>query len=372
MNYGIRYDLELNPTQEASGIPFGNDYNNFGPRFALSYDLTGQGHTFAKLSSGIFYDRIWNNATNDLYDLKDNQLRVSGTWTPSTPGAPIYPQTFTTKPATIPTGVVNVVIMPDEVHVPATAQFVGTLEHAFTPSVLLTGNMIYSRSWDKEYRVDRNLNWNGSKYTLIDPTYRQIRQYVFDAPAEYVGGVIQLTVRRAKIGFDTNLTFAHSRETAGVFSYPNDQVEGIRADWGPQPDTPRIRGVVNGWYNVNRNIQVSAIYSARTGLPLNPVASGLDLNGDGRFGDRTPGLAPFSFEMPGSQSVDARVSGTIPMPNGRKVSVFVEGFNIFNTENVRTMDSNYGSNPASPGPNWMNPLSYFDARQFQVGARLTF
>jgi hypothetical protein len=130
--------------------------------------------------------------------------------------------------------------------------------------------------------------------------------------------------------------------------------------------------VLNGWYNINRNVQVSGIFSARTGLPINPIAAGLDLNGDGRFGDRTPGLAPYSVEMRGSKSLDLRVAGNVPMPNARKVSVFVELFNVFNTENIRTVDNNWGTNPATAGPNWMNSLSYFDARQMQLGARLSF
>jgi hypothetical protein len=263
--------------------------------------------------------------------------------------------------------------MPDEVSVPMTAQGVATLEHALTTSLVLSGSVIYSRSWFKEYRVDTNLRWTGTGYERIDPQYRQIRQYRFDAPAEYVGGIVEITRRGRVVGFDANLTVARSRETAGVFSYPNDQVAGIKADWGPQPDTPRIRGVVNGWYNVNQYLQVSSAFRARTGLAVNSSASGLDLNGDGRFGDRTPGLAPFSFEAPGSNSVDVRLAAMLPLKSAeRRVSITFEVFNLFNRENVRTVDSNYGPNPASPLPRWMEPTSFFEAREAQIGVRRVF
>lgn len=373
MNYGLRYDLEFNPKQEKSGIPFGNDYNNIGPRFALSYDLTGKGTTFVKMTSGVYYDRIWNNSTNDLYDLKDNRLRAAATWRPTDPGAPVYPNTFTTRPAVIPAGVVDVVIMPDKVNVPTTGQVVGTLEHAITTNLLVSGSVVYTRSWFKEYRMDRNLSWNGQNYSRIDPNYRQIRQFVFDAPSEYVGGIVQLTLRGRRVGFDGNFTVARSGETSGVFSYPNDQVAGIRADYGPQPDTPTLRGVLNGYYNLHPNLQVSGVFRARTGYPINPVASGLDLNGDARFGDRTPTLAPFSFETPGSKSLDVRLAATLPLGNeDRKLSLYLETFNLFNTENVKTVDNNYGTNPATPGPNWMVPRSYFEAREVQLGVRFKF
>jgi hypothetical protein len=373
INYGGRYDLELNPTQQASGVPFGNDYNNFAPRFALSYGIREGGNTFLKVTSGLYYDRIWNNATNDLYDLLEHPLRVSGTWTPATPGAPVYPRVFASQPAVIPTGVVNRVIMPDEVNVPMTAQAVATLEHALSTSLVVSGSVIYSRSWFKEYRVDTNLQWTGSRYELINPQYRQIRQYRFDAPAEYVGGIIELTRRGRVLGFDANLTFARSRETAGVFSYPNDQVAGIQADWGPQPDTPRIRGVVSGWYNINNYLQLSGSFRARTGLPVNATASGLDLNGDGRFGDRTPELAPFSFEAPGSNSIDVRLAGMLPLKSAeRRLSIVFEVFNLFNRENVRTVDSNYGPSPTAPLARWMEPTSFFEAREAQIGVRFVF
>jgi hypothetical protein len=131
--------------------------------------------------------------------------------------------------------------------------------------------------------------------------------------------------------------------------------------------------VLNGWYNINPYLQLSGAFRARTGLPINPTASGLDLNGDGRFGDRTAGLAPFSFEAPGSNSMDVRLAATLPLKSAeRRLSVVFEVFNLFNTENVRTVDSNYGPDAAAPLPRWMEPTSFFEAREAQIGVRLVF
>ena len=77
MNYGLRYDLDRPVEYWKTGTPFGKtDYNNFGPRLALSYDLTGVGHTFVKVSSGVFYDRIWGNDSLNMFIFKDAPQRT--------------------------------------------------------------------------------------------------------------------------------------------------------------------------------------------------------------------------------------------------------------------------------------------------------
>lgn len=56
----------------------------------------------------------------------------------------------------------------------------------------------------------------------------------------------------------------------------------------------------------------------------------------------------------------------------RRLHFYLEGFNVFNRANVRTVDNNYGLNPAVPGPNWMRATSYFPPREIQLGAKLVF
>ncbi len=78
VNYGLRWDYFGVPSEKnnlfyqltpasggtlnqvgASGGPSGlynKDYNNFGPRFALAYDLRGDGSTVIRAGYGIFYD----------------------------------------------------------------------------------------------------------------------------------------------------------------------------------------------------------------------------------------------------------------------------------------------------------------------------
>jgi hypothetical protein len=373
VNYGLRYDLEHNPAQKASGIPFGNDYNNLGPRLAFSYDLTGKGKTFLKASSGVYYDRLWGNATSNLYLLKDHQTRISATWRPTDPGAPVYPQVFATQPANLPKSVLDAVIMPTEVNAPKSAQVVVTIEHSISNNLAISADAVYSKSWEKEYNVDTNLAWDATsqKFIRIDPNYRRITQVTYGAPAEYQAFVVDLRRRGVKFGFDGNLTLSRARQTGT--SYANDPRIGIMGDDGSVPDTPTIRGVVNGWYNITPTIQVSSNFTARSGMAVNPVATGLDLLGTSVTGTRTPTLAPFSFREPATATVDVRFVWGVPIgPKGRKISVYVESFNLTNRVNVRTVDNNYGPTPGQPLAHWMVPTSYFAPREVQLGARLYF
>ena len=376
LNFGVRYDLELNPEHAKSGTPFGNDYNNFGPRFALSYDLGGSGKTFLKMSSGVYYDKLWQNQTGFFTSLKGQEQTTAVTYTPTTPGAPRYPNVFDTIPANVPRSVVNVSIMPSKVNVPASAQVVGTLERALTPNVRLAGSVIYTKSWFKEFTYDTNLDWNGSAWIRPDPNYRSINQIRFEGPAEYQGAFVEMTRRGRLFGYEGNITWARSLQTplaaSGINGTINDQLCGLMCDYGPAPDVPKVRGLISTWYNITSAVQLSGIFRARSGLAVDPTAAGLDPNGDQKFGDRTPGLAPFSFRGPGMSSLDARVAWTLPMPGIARVQAYVETFNLLNRENVALVNNNFGLNAASPAATWMRPTQYFPPREIQLGARLTF
>ena len=146
---------------------------------------------------------------------------------------------------------------------------------------------------------------------------------------------------------------------------------GIESEWGPQADTPTVRGVVSGWYNITTAMQVSAIYRARTGTAITAVASGIDLNGDGNTGDRTPTFGRNSFRMTGQRALDLRFGWTVPVRDNR-IQVYIEGFNLLNDENVRTVSNDYGPDPTTPRARWMEPVTFFPPREVQLGVRFGF
>ena len=72
LNYGVRWDyfgvtgekrrpvLHFDPANGGDNVPtgqlYGKDYNNFAPRLAFAYDLTGKGQTVIRGGWGLFYD----------------------------------------------------------------------------------------------------------------------------------------------------------------------------------------------------------------------------------------------------------------------------------------------------------------------------
>ena len=372
INYGLRYDLEVFP-KSPNGQRFGWDPYDFGPRFSVSYDLTGQGTTFLKVSSGLYYDRLFDNETVFYTNLEGYQTLTSYTWTPTTPGAPLYPSVFATAPAKLPAGISNTNILPSNLRVPRSGQFVAKVERAITPRLVVSASAIYTRTWAREYQLDTNTVWTGTTWIHLDPAYRQILQYQFNGQAEYAGGVIDITARGNRIGFNGNLTLARAYESTNNYSdQPNDPRLGIGADWGPQTDTPVVRGVTSGWLNLNSRMQISGSFRARTGIAVNSVATGIDLIGAGNLGSRTPGFSRNSFRAPENNQVDARFTWSIPLQSSKKLNIFVECFNLLNHENVVTVNNDYGPTPGSPLPVFLTPTSWAPPREVQLGTRLTF
>jgi hypothetical protein len=377
LNLGVRYDIEWLSTYR--GLQFGKqDTNNFGPRVALSYDLTGRGKTIAKFSNGLYYDRIFQNPiTPTFFENRDILQQVAATWNFGQPGAPVYPQTFQNQlPANAPLGVRNVYIVPEDFDVPAAYQSVASLDHAFRDDFAVGVSVLYSRSWDKELLFDRNLAFNEAtqRFTRPDPNFRAIRQYSYEGKAEYTGLVLEARKRMTSgFFFSTNATIARAFDQGDNFSTQVEDPRFPQNEYGPQVDTPRFRLTANGSYDINRFASVSAIFKARTGFAYDARAgSTVDLNNDGNFNDRLPGFKRNDFRMPGNHSLDVRFTWQVPLRGAKRLQATVEAFNIYNRENVRTVDNQWGINPAAPGPAFGQPLSYFNPREVQLGLRFVF
>lgn len=372
MNYGLRYDLEIHP-KAVTGDRFGWDRTDFGPRFALAYDVTGSGSTMLKMASGIYYDRIFQNITTFYTNIEDHQSLVSATWTPTTPGAPVYPAVFATQPASLPAGVVNTYILPDHFKTPASGQIIGTLEHAFTPGLVVSTSAVYTHQWNVDYLFDTNLSWDGAQWVRPDSRYRQILQYQFDGWANYVGGIFEVRGRAKRLGANGSLTLNRARDVGNNYSSTmNDQRLGIASEYGPNADTPSVRGVASGWYDILPSLQVSGKFSARSGMAVNPVASGVDLIGAGVLGSRTPGFGRNSFRAPAFTQTDLRVSWRVPFARDQKLLLYAEVYNIFNRVNVLSVNNSYGAVNGSPAAVFMTPTAYYPPRQAQFGAHWDF
>jgi hypothetical protein len=142
---------------------------------------------------------------------------------------------------------------------------------------------------------------------------------------------------------------------------------------------PRLaKTIFSGW-------QISGILVAQSGQPYSGLVD-FDLNNDGNDAtDRTPGLGRNTFYIPGSVSLDARVSRDVPLKEHVKLQFIWEAFNLFNHSNVadvqRTQhsvsfdptDCRIARTPCLvPVRDFGAPLAYLPARIMQIAVRLTF
>src|SRR5438034_7461809 len=194
VNYGVRYDVEH--LSHYQGLAYGSDKNNFGPRFALSYDVTGDGKTLLKMSNGLYYDRIFQNPiTPTFFQAKTGLQQVSGVWNFGQAGAPVFPNTLPNQePAAVPAAVRDGYLTPTDMQVPMSYQIVGTLDHAFQKDFAASVSVMYTRSWYKELLFDTNLTFNDAtgRFNSVrpDPGFRRILQYSYSGTSEYTGPVL--------------------------------------------------------------------------------------------------------------------------------------------------------------------------------------
>ena len=380
LNYGLRYDMDIGTKYR--GEDYGSDFNNIGPRVAASFDLTGAGTTLLKVSSGLFFDRLWQNPiTPTYYNNKVAGQQVSATWRPGQPGAPVYPRPLAARRCRLarPSASRTCSSCPSNVEVPQTWQVVTTLDRAVTSNLLVNASVVWTKSSHKEVLTDTNLAWGDPAnpnglccFVRPDPNFRQISQYRYDGDADYLGLVLSAQQRRGGVRYGANATVARSQDQGENWNTQIDDARFRERDYGPNGDTPTFSMSANGSYNITNNIQVSAVVRARSGLAVNPkVGPTIDTNGDGNFNDRTPGLSRNSFRGPWVHSADARLTWTIPVAS-RRVQLVAEGFNLYNHANFRTLETLYGPDKNAQNPAFASALSYYAPREFQFGARFAF
>ena len=381
LNYGLRYDADM--VTAYRGQDYGKDLNNIGPRFAASLDVTGKGTTLLKVGTGLFFDRLWQNPiTPTFYNNKFVGQQVSATWRFGQPGAPVYPQTFPGEelPPGAPVGIQNVYVVPEDVEVPQTWQVVTTLDHAITSNLATSASVVWTRSAHKEMLIDTNLVWGDPAnpdglccFSRLDPGFRQINRYDYEGDAEYLGLVLSAQQRmRGGLRFGVNATVARSTDQNENWNTQLNDPRYPQRDYGPNGDTPRFQMSANGSYDITDNMQLSVVMRARSGLAIDPrVGPTIDVNGDGNFNDRTPGLSRNEFRGPWVHSADARFTWTLPVLNGR-AQLTAEGFNLYNRANFRTMETLYGVNADVPNPAFGSALSYYPPREVQLGVRFAF
>ncbi len=383
LNLGVRWEYQKfpQPTEtETNGVKFtGNpaypatvtfnqDKNNFGPRVGFTYDINGSHSTVIRGGWGIYYGRSSNSVISSA--LTNNaKTFASYNFTPTSPGAPQYPDVFTTLPATAARP--SIQYLSPTLERPEINMAEMTVDRAIGTDITVSASYLYSNGKHLPTFLDTNLNPANSTVELfVDgqsrgtfPFYRGNRPDVNINNAIEVADIVDSTYnalvlqvnKRFNKGllFNANYTLSKAEDTGQnsttfisnfatmVDPFNND------AEKGPASFDRRHRGVVSVHYAPDFlwGFQVGGTGTFESGLPLNPgitINSGAmtaagptstaSVNGTGAS-TRAPFDTRNGFRQTSRKTIDMRVSKRFNVGGRRQIEALWEAFNVFNTTN---------------------------------------
>jgi hypothetical protein len=297
------------------------------------------------------------------------------------------------------------------------------IEHEFPGGVSVSANYVYVHTTHLPVAMDTNLlpgapfdtgatglpsngipfqDWGSPTCTnpatlgqcFADPTLTILQNNVYSsiANAVYNGGIFELRKRYSNhFTLLANYTFSKAIDDSTDFNsdYSPFNSTCLPCDRSLSDFDQRHKIVVAGVFDspfVNSKIfggfQLAPIFSYNSGHPFNLLA-GADVNSDGHFtNDRPPGAGRNTGLGPSYTNFDLRLSRSFKLSERASVLITAEGFNLANHTNFSSVNNVVGPGFAPPFnvrgsaalfPN--EPLAFtaaFPAREFQLGARLTF
>jgi hypothetical protein len=398
VNAGLRYDLEILPTPNQDNPMFADnpdgyprDANNVAPRLGFSWALDDQGRSAVRGGFGIFYQRTSYTFLTGMFE---SQARFSTSFLRQFPvnNADPGPRAgqFPTDPMLINGPVVNHGVIdalfppgsrirnggtvrfdnPDRKNAWARQYSIG-YERQIGPMAAISVD--YIRSEQRNQYILKELNPGIRDTTIATSTLRRTSPLI-GVPGDWAASVITL-VNEGWINYDTvqvsgtkrygnnwqaRLSYAWSRgrgntpDGQAVIVSNSQFLDDLRldAEVGPTNVDRPHNVTLSGSYDVPRTggLKVSAVYSARSGLPYSLVDTTFDLDRNGlTTNEYLPagtysgsGEDAFSVEYKGGrngarghnfQRLDLRLGYRIRLAGGRTIDAFLDLFNATNEPN---------------------------------------
>ena len=396
LTFGLRYDVQVmakppvkNPALGARGldtsfVPL--DGNNFAPRFGFAWSLLRSQRLVMRGGYGLFYGWLRGGMAARAHNQNGVSVQTR-TFTPGTPtGAliPSYPNTLCGPPE--PSGV------PPSCPAPTAGI---DIIMPFSPDYVQPYDQ--HGGFGVEYQLHRDLAISAS-YLIVKGTHLQRwRDINLPAPTPTTIGIAgtstvlsypRFTSARPIPGFDrmialesnasssyhglavqVNKRLSHNFQFLAAYTLgkviddrpepfvlnPGTNAEALllsdpsnpRADRGPGALDARHRFVLSGVWNLNYanrlrgpakftlgGWELSGILTAQSGFPYDGLVS-FDLNNDGNpFSDRTPGQSRNTFRLPGTVSLDLRITRNVPITEHVRLQIIGEAFNVLNRANI--------------------------------------
>ncbi len=445
LNLGLRYDYQAiakppisnpNPALVAAGFNTGfqpKDKNNFAPRIGLAYAFDPK--TVVRAAYGIFYGRTPSIITGTAHSQNGLQVIALDITCSSTPLlCPTFPSVFTSVPTNVAAVTPNLYLFDKNYQQPYTQQF----HFQFEKEVFANTTFSAEYQMFRGSNITRTRNANLSApvptvYPVFDAsgtatgetltvqrfaTVRPITQFqrisLFESTAKsfYQGLSLQLNRRFShRFQFNTSYTLAKAKDnkpdqTSVVPGTDDAKIAqnqfDLSGEYGISDLDVRHRFIFSPLYETgtfhsdNKFVRallsdylITGILSAQSGFTYSATVSN-DPNNDGNTAnDRVPGTRRNQFNTPGFYQIDLRVGRIIRLGERARLSLFAEGFNIFNSSNVQSVNTNQytfattGGGRLTRTTNFGTPRIFVSSspsftfnssynREFQLGMRLDF
>ena len=409
--YGVRYDLYKYPAGLADAPlaqthAFNTDGNNFGPRAGVAWAIDSK--SVLRASTGVMFDQPILGGYEQALQLSGSPRAPVYSFNGTTPGAPAFPGGATT--GTVPQQ------SPWAVNADFTvahtwqsnAQYERAIGRDFTASVAV----MYAKGTDLPVVNDINLinpigvladgrpiyNTTVNATTRADARFNHILEVQSIGESEFKSVTFQTDKRFSNgLSFNVQYSFGKGTDDTPLRTQLTVQAEAgpsdpsnLKRDDGPNPLDMRhnlngnivyqssnhssnafVRGLLNG-------NQIGALLQFNSGLPTNIIAS-RDLNGDGVNSDRPLNVTRNSLYMPVRRNVDLRYTRWIPVRGSVRGEVIVELKNLFNTQQMSSINTttvvDTAGVPAAAIPadpyDYVNPGG-FEQRKLQLGFKVRF
>ena len=396
LNLGLRYDYQS----------LLDDYNNLGPRASFVWDPKGDGSTVIRGGFGLFYDQPFFHGLTQRFLL--NALNAPFSTYSIAPGSPAFPQyPFSYPSAAPPPGLTiaprNVVIRGDKLLSPYTSQFTLGFQRQLPDNWVLSADVTRTLTVKQFLHYDLNAPSRfvrtepGQMRTvaeadrtrpLYDPTrgvsiyqgvaIRELRMTTNGNTANYHALTVNLSRRfgnRYFAGLSYNWASAMNSITDDhLGANPQEWSDVQRGERAASDFLQRHRFVFNGGVRLPWALQVSGVFIAASGLPVNAL-TGVDNNGDSLVRDRPAGFGRNALQGTSQSQLDISLSRQIALTERTRMELRADGFNLLNNQNYYTFNTVYG-NGATPVATFLRPVggvaNVDPARQFTFGAKLQF
>lgn len=456
LNPGLRYDYQSiarpqiqNPNAGllAAGFDtsFGpSDKNNFGPRIGASYAFDEK--SVLRGGYGIYYGRTPAIMTGTAHSQNGIQvIAVDITCNSIPPGGtpcPTYPNVFPSLPTGAARPPANLYLFDQDYKQPFTHQARVQYERELFSNLFVSAQYTLYRGVDLSRTRNVNLNPavaqtvavfspnpgsapTGEMLTVLrhpsarpNSTFQRISLFESSAKSFYQGLTLEMNRRLAdKWSFTTSYTLSKAKDSkpdqtsvvpggGDDGKIAEDQL-GLMGEYDRSDLDVRHRFIFSPVYDTGRfntdnavvrallsDYVITGIFTAQSGFAYSAGVTG-DPNADGNLAnDRAPGTRRNEFSTPASYIIDLRVGRAIRLGERAKITLFAEGFNLFNRANVQSVNRNlYAYSIVNinnvPTPrltrttNFATPSGFISGspsftfnssynREFQLGIRLDF